>query len=232
MAIASRIFSCDGPIYQVGVRGDDEDGDLGVLFAGHELVRVGSRPGPNIDRIEDAANLSVDDDTAGMVLALESLESTFEVTQAMDEAFRILKPGGLFLAATLLEVDGVRPSDYWRLTTNCLTRLMTPYKAWLVGWHGPEDRPTTAYVIGCKAPMPQRFATDCEQFIWTFNEWSHAEEQVQPWGQRMRRVWRRWLSGERRQAEHSHAQFALHLPDRESWARHWLDPVFKPSISS
>jgi hypothetical protein len=48
----------------------------------------------------------------------------------------------------------------------------------------------------------------------------------------MRRVWRRWLSGERRQAEHSHAQFALHLPDRNSWARHWLDPVFKPSISS
>jgi SAM-dependent methyltransferase len=223
IAIASRAFACSGPIYQLGVHSDGNDDDLGVLFAGQSMVRVAQRYGPFVDRVEDLANLTIDDRSAGAVLALETLESTFDVMRVMDEAYRILAPGGLFFAATLLEVEACRPCDYWRLTPNCLTRLMSPFKAWLVGWHGPTERPHTAYVVGCKSPMTARFADDCQYFMKTFNEWTSAEESMLPWPTRIRRRLRQWIVDGGRGDRHTHADFALHLPDRASWTHQWVD---------
>ncbi|HEX3870269.1 MAG TPA: methyltransferase domain-containing protein [Pirellulales bacterium] len=227
IAIASRAFACSGPIYQLGVQTDARDDDLGVLFAGQQMVRVGQRYGPFVDRVEDLANLTIDDRSAGAVLALETLESTFDVMRVMDESYRILAPGGLFFAATLLEVETCRPCDYWRLTPNCLTRLMSPFKAWLVGWQGPPERPHTAYVVGCKSPMSGRFSADCQYFMKTFNEWSAAEASSLPWPKRLGRKLKQWIVDGRHATRHTHAEFALHLPDRASWTQPWVDAAVR-----
>ena len=72
------------------------------------------------------------------MLCIETFEHVFEVRRAFDEVFRILKPGGLFVITSPLNfrIHGY-PDDYWRMTPNCLRRMLEPYA-------GAADRATRA----------------------------------------------------------------------------------------
>jgi SAM-dependent methyltransferase len=225
IAIASRTFRCDGTIYQLGMRGVGDE-SVRNLFPGRTFVGIGERGGLGIDRVEDSTNMTIADNSATAVLALECLEATFDVVRTMDEVLRVLRPGGLFFAATRLDGErSSRTNDYWRLTPNCLTRIMTAYDAWLIGWQGPADRPHTVYSIGAKHPASDQFSTECERFMRGFDGWIAADARTQPWSRRMlARLRHRWPIN-RRAAPASGVQFVVHLPDSSDWKRHLLSNV-------
>ncbi len=105
------------------------------------------RPGPGVDRVEDVTAISLPDGSAGTVLCIETFEHVFEVRRGFDEVFRLLEPGGVFVITSPLNFRiHAYPDDYWRMTPNCLQRLLSPFDARMSGYQGiaPSRTPSWA----------------------------------------------------------------------------------------
>jgi hypothetical protein len=133
---------------------------------------------------------------------------------------RILAPGGVLLVSVPMDFRiHDYPSDYWRMTPACLARLLAPLGATLIGSQGVENYPHTVLGIGCKTPVPGRFARGANRCLESYQSWLDEEAAQRPWRQRLKH-WtfgRLRSKGERRRWAHYHtARFAVHLPIR-SW---------------
>jgi SAM-dependent methyltransferase len=203
--LVAEIFACPGPIYEFGsyqVEGQVEYADLRSFFPGREYVGCDMRPGPGVDRVEDVSALSLPDESAGTVLCIETFEHVFEVRRAFDEVFRILKPGGLFVITSPLNfrIHGY-PDDYWRMTPNCLRRLMSPYAARLTGAQGYHKFPHSVMGLAVKAPAPADFAAQADALVLAYRAWLRQVEARLPLSQKVRRGFARVYrsKGERHQ---------------------------------
>jgi SAM-dependent methyltransferase len=189
--LVAESFACPGPIYEFGsyqVEGQVEYADLRSLFPGREYVGCDMRPGPGVDRVEDVSALTLPDASAGTVLCIETFEHVFEVRRAFDEVFRVLKPGGLFVITSPLNfrIHGY-PDDYWRMTPNCLRRLMSPYAARLTGAQGYHKFPHSVMGLGIKAPAPADFAAKADALVLAYRAWLRQTEAGLPLSQKVRR---------------------------------------------
>jgi len=111
--------------------------------------------------------------SAGTVLCLDCLGQVFEVQEAWDELLRVLAPGGVLVVSLPLSSPGVAaPDDYWRLTPNCLMRLMQPLAARVVGWLGPTEFPHTVLGVGFKAPLPAELPHAVGAFLHEAQTWA------------------------------------------------------------
>ncbi|HJR58826.1 MAG TPA: class I SAM-dependent methyltransferase [Vicinamibacterales bacterium] len=83
------------------------------------------RPGPGVQIIGDAQALGVADGVFDVVLCTEVLEHLREPQRAIDEMFRVLKPGGTLLLTTrfLFPIHDA-PNDYFRFTKYGLRHLL------------------------------------------------------------------------------------------------------------
>lgn len=191
--LVTENFDCPGPVYEFGsyqVEGQVDYADLRSLFAGKEYVGCDMRPGPGVDRVEDVSAIRLPDNSAGTVLCIETFEHVFEVRRAFDEVYRILKPGGLFVITSPLNfrIHGY-PDDYWRMTPNCLRRMLTPYAARLSGYQGYHKFPHSVMGLGFKAVAPHDFAAKANGLIDLYRVWLHETESALPIGEKLRRRW-------------------------------------------
>ncbi len=173
-------FDCPGPVYEFGsyqVEGQVDYADLRRLFPDRPFVGCDMRPGPGVDRVEDVSAISMPDGSAGTVLCIETFEHVFEVRKAFDEVFRILAPGGLFVITSPLNfrIHGY-PDDYWRMTPQCLRRMLEPYEARLVGFQGYPKFPHTVMALAAKTPAPADFQARAERLTGAFQAWLDATE--------------------------------------------------------
>lgn len=191
--LVAETFDCPGPVYEFGsyqVEGQVEYADLRSLFAGKEYVGCDMRPGPGVDRVEDVSAIRLPDNSAGTVLCIETFEHVFEVRRAFDEVYRILKPGGLFVITSPLNfrIHGY-PDDYWRMTPNCLRRMLSPYEARLSGYQGYHKFPHSVMGLGFKAPAPHDFAPRASSLTDSYRSWLRDTEARLPIGEKLRRGW-------------------------------------------
>ena len=144
------------------------------------------RPGPGVDRVEDVSAMTVGDGQAGTVLCIETFEHVFEVRRAFDEVYRILKPGGLFLFTSPLNfrIHGY-PDDYWRMTPNCLRRMLAPYYARLSGFQGYHKFPHTVMGVAAKGPAPP-ISPPGGTFLGRYDAWLADDRQARPFGIKMK----------------------------------------------
>jgi SAM-dependent methyltransferase len=163
------------------------------------------------------------DESAGTVLCIETFEHVFEVRRAFDEVFRLLKPGGIFVITSPLNfrIHGY-PDDYWRMTPNCLRRLLAPYRAKVSGHQGHAAFPHTVMGLGLKAPLPANCAGRIARLITGYRAWLKQAEAGLPIGDKVRRavsqVYR--SKGERRQiADYYIAEFVVEIDPAPSPAR-------------
>src|SRR4051794_12252957 len=189
--LVAETFDCPGPIYEFGsfqVEGQVEYADLRSLFPGKPYVGCDMRPGPGVDQVEDVSAMSLGDEVAGTVLCIETFEHVFEVRRAFDEVFRVLKPGGLFVITSPLNfrIHGY-PDDYWRMTPNCLRRMMTPYAARLTGYQGYHKFPHSVMALGVKAPAPAGFAAQADALAVAYRAWLRRTEEGLPLATKFRR---------------------------------------------
>ena len=168
--LVAETFDCPGPVFEFGsyqVEGQDGYADLRALFPGQDLRRLrhAARARASTGSRTSRA-ISLPDASAGTVLCIETFEHVFEVRRAFDEVFRILKPGGLFVITSPLNfrIHGY-PDDYWRMTPNCLRRMLEPYAARLTGYQGYHAFPHSVMGLGIKAPRPADFAARADALV-------------------------------------------------------------------
>ena len=189
--LAAETFPCPGPVYEFGsyqVEGQVDYADLRSLFAGKEFVGCDMRPGPGVDRVEDVSAMTLADETAGTVLCIETFEHVFEVRRAFDEVYRVLKPGGLFVITSPLNfrIHGY-PDDYWRMTPNCLRRMLGTYGGRLTGSQGYHKFPHSVMGLGIKGPAPAGFAAKADALVLAYRDWLRETEAALPIAEKVRR---------------------------------------------
>jgi SAM-dependent methyltransferase len=189
--LVAETFDCPGPVFEFGsyqVEGQVDYADLRALFPGKEYVGCDMRPGPGVDRVEDVSAIRLPDASIGTILCIETFEHVFEVRRAFDEVFRVLKPGGLFVITSPLNfrIHGY-PDDYWRMTPNCLRRMMEPYAARLSGYQGYHKFPHSVMGLGVKAPAPAGFAAKADALALAYRGWLRQAETSLPLSEKMRR---------------------------------------------
>ena len=88
-------------------------------------VALDIRPGAGVQIIGDAQGLGIADDAFDVVLCTEVLEHLPEPQRAVDEMFRVLRPGGTLLLTTrfLFPIHDA-PHDYFRFTKYGLRHLL------------------------------------------------------------------------------------------------------------
>ena len=179
-SLVAETIDCPGPIFEFGayqVDGQEGFADLRSLFPGQKYIGCDMRPGPGVDRVEDVTAINLPDASAGTVLCIETFEHVFEVRRGFDEVFRLLKPGGVFVITSPLNfrIHGY-PDDYWRMTPNCLRRLLEPYAARLSGYQGYHAFPHTVMGVGIEGPDPSDASERLEKVAAGYQRLARADE--------------------------------------------------------
>jgi SAM-dependent methyltransferase len=209
-------FDLPEPILEIGsylVEGQKEVADLRPLFPNREYVGLDNRPGPGVDVVADVTNLPYLDQSIGTVVAVSTFEHVPCFWKGFEEVARVLRPGGAFLIASPFHFHiHEYPSDYWRFTPEALRLLLRDYPSKVLGWHGPETRPSNVWALAFRpgrAPI-----SDAEYAGYRAGMDRHARMPL-PWLRRLRYRLGRLLFG--------HRPFAPWL-DRERWQSRLLNP--------
>jgi SAM-dependent methyltransferase len=83
----------------------------------NEYIGIDINKSDSVDVVATAENIPFGDDQFDVVLATQSLEHTKDYQSAINEAYRVLKKGGIgfFSVPGVWEIHGA-PHDYWRFT--------------------------------------------------------------------------------------------------------------------
>ncbi len=214
--LVAETFDCPAPVFEFGsyqVEGQEGYANLRDFFPGKSYVGCDMRPGPGVDRVEDVSSIGLPDFSAGTVLCIETFEHVFEVRRAFDEVYRILKPGGIFVITTPLNfrIHGY-PDDYWRLTPNCLRRLMASYEVRVAGYQGHRSFPHSVMAVGIKTPAPADALSRARKLVGDYQHWLERTRSSMPVGVKLRRTLAQIYrsKGERHQiAAYHQAEFTI-----------------------
>jgi SAM-dependent methyltransferase len=202
--LVAENLDCPGPVFEFGsfqVEGQEGYANLREMFVPRPYVGCDMRPGPGVDRVEDVTAINLPDGSAGTVLCIETFEHVFEVHKAFTEVFRLLQPGGVFVITTPLNfrIHGY-PDDYWRITPNCLRRMLSPYAARVSGYQGYHAFPHTVMGVGVKEPAGD-VAARLHGLVTAYHSWLDRTEASLPLRENARRRFSQIYrsKGERRQ---------------------------------
>lgn len=142
------------PVYEFGSLQVPEQvgyADLRSLFPGKEFVGCDMREGPGVDKILDLHNIELQNESVGSVLCLDTLEHVEYPHKALEEIYRILKPGGIVVISSVMDFPiHDYPYDYWRFTPEGFKSLLKPFKSNFVESLGQKDYPHTVIGLGIK----------------------------------------------------------------------------------
>jgi len=141
------------PIYEFGsyqVEGQ-EWADLRKLFPGKEYVGADMREGNGVDVSLDLHNIDLPDNSVGAVICVDTLEHVEDPRKAMNEIYRILKPGGRVLITSVMNCPIHNcPHDYWRFTPEAFNSIMNEFRSTIILSAGKESFPHTIVGYGTK----------------------------------------------------------------------------------
>lgn len=163
--LAESVFSLQEPVVEFGSYqvGDHGIGDLRPLFKGKRFIGCDMRPGPGVDRVEDVEKTGFGTGEAGGVVFVDTIEHVRRPEAAVSEIFRILKPGGVLVMASVMDFPvHNHPHDYWRFTPEGFKSLLSVFPQGAVGSQGLPLQPHTVFGIGFKSASPEnarRFET-------------------------------------------------------------------------
>ena len=135
-----------------------QNGPYASLFP--RRVGLDIRPGRGVRIIGDAQALGIRDAAFDVVLCTEVLEHLPEPQRAIDEMYRVLRPGGeLLLTTRFLFPIHDAPHDYFRYTKYGLRHLLRRFE--IVELQEETD------AVGTLAVLVQRLGMQAETLRWT-----------------------------------------------------------------
>jgi SAM-dependent methyltransferase len=151
-------FPIASPLVEMGARaaaGQEDINDMRPIFEAAEHIGCDIQSGRGVDRIEDIHHLSFADESIGTVVALETLEHVADPIRAVEEMYRVLRPGGVLAISSLMFFPiHAHPWDYWRFTPEAFELLLAPFESRLVVAQGFADLPEGIFGVGVKGPDP------------------------------------------------------------------------------
>ena len=177
--IAADTLPVGEPIFEFGsLQVPDQLGfsDLRPFFPGKAYVGCDMREGPGVDRVIDLCDNDLPSDSVGTLLSLDTLEHVEFPRRALEEAHRLLRPGGIAVISSVMNFPiHSEPFDYWRFTPQGFRSLLRPFTSVFVGYAGAEDFPHTVVGLGRKgAELPlQEFEPRCDRWR---REWETPEK--------------------------------------------------------
>lgn len=131
------------------------------LFPGKRYIKQDMQDfdPPCIDLLCDITDMKpVSDESIGLVLNLESLEHIPYPQKAIDEIYRVLKPGGLLILTTVMHFKiHHAPKDYWRFTPEGMELLLRRFKILDCALEGDLKRPKGIWVTAKKTTRPEEW---------------------------------------------------------------------------
>jgi len=90
-----------------------------------EYVGLDMTPGPGVDIVANAKDIPFPDNNFDIIISTDCYEHVDWPREVTHEAFRVLKPGGIFYLTSVFdfEIHGY-PDDYWRFTPHCIKLLL------------------------------------------------------------------------------------------------------------
>ncbi|MEN3186776.1 MAG: methyltransferase domain-containing protein [Atribacterota bacterium] len=175
--VVAEVLPCPEPVYEFGslqVPGQEGFADLRPFFSGKRYIGCDMRPGPGVDIILNLHHIDLPDAVAGTVLMVDTLEHVEFPWKAMDEVYRILRPGGFVVMSSVMNFPiHDYPFDYWRFTPEAFWSLLQKFPYRLVEWVGHPQFPHTVVGVGCKGELPERDRQHFEKKIKAWKErWS------------------------------------------------------------
>jgi SAM-dependent methyltransferase len=165
-------YSIQEPIYEIGsyrVERQEEFADLRPFFPGKVYVGCDLRSGLGVDRIEDVHRLKIKSNSIGTILIFDTLEHVENVYRAMEEVYRVLKPGGMVILSSVMNFPlHDYPSDYWRFTPKAFELLLKRFDVHEVEFDGDPAFPEGVYGFGIKGEAGGRFRNLLQQFLKLF----------------------------------------------------------------
>lgn len=159
----AKSFPIPEPVMEIGsfqVPGQVGFADLRPFFPGRPYVGCDMRPGPGVDRVEDAHHLTFADGSIGTVLSADTLEHIANPIVALGEMKRVLRPDGLMLITSVMDFPiHDYPSDYWRFTPAAFRLLLEGLPFILIGYEGDPSKPHTVVGLGARV-APSQTALD------------------------------------------------------------------------
>jgi SAM-dependent methyltransferase len=146
------------PLVEMGARaaeGQEDIADMRPIFKAERHIGCDIQPGLGVDQIEDIHHLSFADESIGTVIALETLEHVADPIRAVEEMYRVLRPGGVLAISSLMFFPiHAHPWDYWRFTPEAFALLLRPFESQLVIAQGYHSLPEGIFGVGVKGPDP------------------------------------------------------------------------------
>jgi len=124
-----------------------------VEAMGYEFIGLDMRDGNGVDIVADAKTPVFPYDTFDTIICLDTLEHVDWPRDLVRESYKIIKPGGYFFLATVMNFPiHDYPSDYWRFTPACLKLLLEDagYEVIMSVGCGQQDLPGIVRAIGRK----------------------------------------------------------------------------------
>jgi len=172
--ICSKIFDPPEPIFEIGslqVSGQEGYADLRPLFQGKTYVGCDMRPGLGVDRIENVENLTIQDETVGTILIIDTLEHVENPHKALDEIYRVLKKDGIIIMTSVMNFPiHDYPGDFWRFTPEAFNLLLKDFPVRIIGSQGHPLNPHTVFGIGFKSNADDPVICKFEEFYRCFLE--------------------------------------------------------------
>lgn len=156
--IVAEVFDVDKPIVEFGSRQVEEQGEFANLRSffklGKDSAYIGCDfvAGAGVDRVEDITNISLENESVGTCLLVETLEHIENPFKAIDEIYRILKPNGMLVLTVPMHFPIHNyPHDYYRYTPEAIRVLTNSFQVKFIASQGPFEIPHTLFCIAFKS---------------------------------------------------------------------------------
>src|SRR4030042_4519331 len=160
----SRVFCPLEPIFEIGslqVPGQIGYADLRPFFEGKTYIGCDARKGPGVDRIENVEQLSLDNETAGTIVIVDTLEHVENPHRAVDEIYRVIKNSGMVIMTSPQNFPiHDYPRDFWRFTPEGFGFLLRKFQTVIIGAQGDTLNPHTVFGIGFKGEVDENLFMD------------------------------------------------------------------------
>lgn len=158
LVVDSFEYQIQEPIYEFGSflpEGQKELANLRSFFPDKKYIGCDMREGDGVDKVLNLHNIDLENESAGTVICLETLEHVEYPQKALKEIYRILKPGGIAVISSAMNFRiHAYPSDYWRFTPFGFKSLLQYFENQFVGFHGDKYNPSIVVGIGFKKCKP------------------------------------------------------------------------------